>query len=96
MISNTIQKEGIRVDTIFMDLRDNGIFKICYNMIEWDVMKELVPRFCLMVRQYIIRTNSSVSPAFNNMKEMKDLYHQNGYTYSRIGNDPTVRVFIKE
>ena len=71
-------------------------FKFCYDMIEWDVMKELVPRFCLMVRQYIIRTKSSVSPAFNNMKEMKDLYHQNGYTYSRIGNDPTVRVFIKE
>ena len=58
------------------------LFKFYYNMIEWDVMKELVPRFCLMVRQYII--------------EMKDLYHQNGYTYSRIGNDPTVRVFIKE
>lgn len=59
-------------------------------------MKELVPRFCLMIRQYIIRTGPSVSPAFKNVKEMKELFHQHGYTYSRIGNDPNVRVFMKE
>ena len=59
-------------------------------------MKELVPRFCLMVRQYIVRTNTSLSPAFKNVREMKEYYRQNGYLYSRVGNDPTVRVFIRE
>ena len=59
-------------------------------------MKELIPRFCLMIRQYIIRTAPSLSPAFANVREMKDLYRQHGYTYSRIGDSPTIRVFMKE
>lgn len=95
-IENIIRKEGIRIDTVFMDLRNNGWLLALYFRIEWDVMKELVPRFCLMVRQYIIHTSSSLSPAFKNVKEMKEMYRQNGYTYSRIGNNPSIRVFMKE
>ena len=59
-------------------------------------MKELIPRYCLMVRQYIIRTSTTLSPAFKNVREMKEYFRQHGYLYSRIGSDPDIRVFIRE
>ena len=59
-------------------------------------MKELIPQYCLMVRQYIVITSGDVSPAFQNIKEMKEYYRESGYTYSRIASDPMVRVFMKE
>lgn len=95
-IETTIRNDGIRIDTVFMDLQDNGMLTPLNITIEWDVMKELVPRFCLMIRQYIIRTAPSLSSAFQNVREMKELYRSHGYTYSRIGNSPTIRVFMKE
>ena len=59
-------------------------------------MKELIPQYCLMVRQYIVITKGDVSPAFQSVKEMKEYFRESGYSYSRIGSDPTVRVFMKE
>lgn len=59
-------------------------------------MKELIPQYCLIVRQYIVITKGNVSPAFQNVKEMKEYFKESGYSYSRIATDPTVRVFMKE
>lgn len=49
-----------------------------------------------MVRQYVVITNSDVIGIIGGVREMKQLFRQYGYTYSRIGSDPNVRVFLKE
>ena len=64
--------------------------------VEWAVIKEMIPRFCLMIRQYIVRTAPSLTPVFRDVREMKEMFQQHGYTYSRIGDSPQVRVFMKE
>lgn len=56
----------------------------------------MIPQYCLMVRQYVVMTNSSVGPEFKSVKDMKSFFREAGYTYSRIASDPTVRVFMKE
>lgn len=65
-------------------------------IIDWTFIKELVARFCLTVRQYVVITNSDIKKVFGGVREMKQLFREYGYTYSRIGSDPNVRVFLKE
>ena len=63
---------------------------------EWDVVREMVPRYSLMVRQYVVMSPAKLTPVFKDVREMKNLFRQSGYTYSRIGNEATVRVFMKD
>jgi len=44
----------------------------------------------------VIITNSNVIEVVGGVREMKQLFREYGYTYSRIGSDPNVRVFLKE
>ena len=85
-IDALVKKEGIRIDTVFVDVRDN----------QWDVVRELVPHYSLMVRQYVVMSPAKLSPVFKDVREMKNLFRQSGYTYSRIGSETTVRVFMKD
>ena len=48
------------------------------------------------VRQYVVLTAEDVKPAFQNVREMKNMLRRSGYTYSRLGDKLTVRVFMKE
>ena len=63
---------------------------------EWDVVRELVPHYSLRVRQYVVMSPAKLSPVFKDVREMKNLFRQSGYTYSRIGSETTVRVFMKD
>ncbi|KAK8794540.1 hypothetical protein WA171_003662, partial [Blastocystis sp. BT1] len=84
-IEETNQKAQSKISTFFVDTRSN----------DWSFIKELVARFCLTIRQYVIITNSNVIEVVGGVREMKQLFREYGYTYSRIGSDPNVRVFLK-
>ena len=59
-------------------------------------MSELIPRYENKVRQYVILTAEDLKPAFQSVREMKNMFRRSGYTFSRLGDKLTVRVFMKE
>lgn len=83
-----------------IDTRQTGrrLFNLSFGKslcIEWDLVRELVARFCLVVRQYVIITKADLQPDFANVRAMKAIFREYGYTYSHFGSDPNVRVFQK-
>ena len=95
-IEETNQKAQSKISTFFVDTRSNGWSEFILPYLDWSFIKELVARFCLTIRQYVIITNSNVIEVAGGVREMKQLFREYGYTYSRIGSDPNVRVFLKE
>ena len=59
-------------------------------------MSELIPRYENKVRQYVVLTAEDLKPAFQSVREMKNMFRRSGYTFSRLGDKLTVRVFMKE
>ena len=95
-IEETNQKAQSRISTFFVDTRSNGWNGFILSFLDWTFIKELVAQFCLTIRQYVVITNSDVIEVVGGVREMKQLFREYGYTYSRIGSDPNVRVFLKE
>lgn len=60
------------------------------------MVKALIPRYASKVRQYVVLTAENLKPAFGDVREMKNMFRSAGYTYSRLGDKLTVRVFMKE
>ena len=96
LLDNAIQSMRVIVDTIAMGTYPIGSTQSSMPQIDYRGIVTLLEHFSGTVHQYIVFSDPATPTPFHSIREMKRLFHSYGYTYSRIGSSPLVRVILRE
>ena len=94
-LDNAIGLMNMEVDTIVLDINAFGRIHSRLSWIDSFFITTLLKHYSETVRQYILFSDTTVLGPFRDIRETKRLFQSHGYTYSRIGSSPNIRVMVK-
>ena len=95
-LDNAIQSMKVKVDTVVLGVYLIGSTQSSMPQIDYRCIVTLLEHFSGTVHQYIVFSYPESPTPFHSIREMKRLFHSYGYTYSRIGSSPLVRIILRE